>query len=108
MIAERSIAQTRRAAPVRRSPSNLAGGALIPAAPGPAMVSAWKVGKNKSAKKRCRKQQAQCVAAVSAYCSPQTDPLRCEDTYLPCCERFTRCNVEPAIACIYATFLASD
>jgi hypothetical protein len=60
----------------------------------------------KKSKKRCKKNAAQCAAAVREYCAPQGDPQECEGVFLPCCERFTSCNVEPGIACIYETFLS--
>jgi hypothetical protein len=106
MIAERFIAQTRRAASRRRSLLTLAGGALTAAVPGPATASASKAGKNqnknKKAKKRCTKQEAQCVTAISEVCAQLADPLPCERAYRPCCALFASCNVEPGFACLYA------
>jgi hypothetical protein len=69
-----------------------------------AFAKAVKAGKK--SKKRCRKSSSQCAAAVTTYCSPQADPLECQSLYLPCCKRFSGCNVAPAITCIYETFLS--
>jgi hypothetical protein len=56
--------------------------------------------KHKHAKDPCQ-QQAQCAAAITAYCAQLPDPVLCEGIYLPCCEHFTECNVEAGIACIF-------
>jgi hypothetical protein len=105
MIAERFLAQTRRVAQ-RRPLLTLAAGAVTAAVPGPATARASKAGKNKNtkAKKRCTKQREQCVTAVSAFCATWSDPAACEGLFLSCCARFTGCNVEPGLACLYAAF----
>lgn len=54
----------------------------------------------KKAKKRCRKQPAQCAAAVEAHCAQSNDLAICEQVYLTCCARFTGCQVQEGIFCI--------
>jgi hypothetical protein len=87
----------------------LSGAALVSALASPARTAAGKAGKyknknkNTKAKNRCKKQQAQCVAVVTAHCAQLGNPAACQGVYLPCCEHFTGCNVEAGIACSLTT-----
>jgi hypothetical protein len=93
-------AMTRQAVAIsRRASLRLLGGAAAGGAlAAPAAARARKGAKQ--AKKRCEQQEAQCSAAVTAYCGKLIEPAACESVYLPCCPRFTECNVEAGIACI--------
>jgi hypothetical protein len=78
----------------------LGGAALATTLAAPANARARKGGKKKNANKQCKKQKAQCVAVVTAFCAKTGDPALCESVYLPCCKHFTGCSVEAGITCI--------
>jgi hypothetical protein len=68
---------------------------------GPGSAKARRAGKNANAKKVCAKQRGQCVLAVAEFCTTWIDPAACESKFLHCCARFTDCDVEPGLACLF-------
>ncbi len=97
MITERFSAIARRDAFQPRSWLTSGGRAVSPAGHG--RLTARNA--DTTAKEVCRKQQAQCVAAVADFCTTWLDPAACERKFLHCCSHFTHCNVEPGLACIF-------
>lgn len=89
----------------------LGGVALVSTLAAPAGTAAGKAGKHKHKKTKnpcknqeppCTNQQPQCVTEVTAYCTTWSDRTACEGLFLPCCARFTGCDVEPGLACLFA------
>jgi hypothetical protein len=85
----------------RRGSLRLLGGAgLAGAFAAPEIANAGK--SRKKARKQCKQQKAQCLAAFREFCEPKAEPQSCEEGFFPCCEHFARCNAGAGIECIIA------
>jgi hypothetical protein len=54
---------------------------------------------SKQARKKCKRQVAQCRAAFEAFCEKSTS---CFEAFAPCCEHLSTCNVTAYLTCFHA------
>ncbi len=82
----------------RTSLLSIGGAALTAATTGPALARPGK--SRKSPYKQCKKQTAQCRAAIADYCAPLTEPQICEAFLGNCCETLAQCDAGLTITCL--------
>jgi hypothetical protein len=75
----------------------IGGSALAAALAKPASTRAGKSGKNKNAKKRCKRQVQQCRNAYVDICDVN---VACTETVATCCAHLATCNAGAAFECL--------
>jgi hypothetical protein len=92
-ITQRATASISR----RNSLIAFGGTAFLASAFSPGSVHAGKAGKK--AKKRCKKQRAQCVASIERFCEGEPAE-QCVEPRVPCCDFFAKCAVSAGLQCL--------
>jgi hypothetical protein len=54
----------------------------------------------KKAKRKCRRQEGQCLAFVQQSCEMGEDSEACIAFFSPCCDSFASCQAEAGFACL--------
>lgn len=92
----------------RESLMMLGGAALAAAAAKPSHAEAAESGKKnrkkakRQARKKCGRQVGQCRTIVIQRCTDSQNPQICEESALPCCEFFSKCNAGAGLQCLFA------